>query len=171
MQEAAMVRAILKGLAMCLVASPSFAQLEDAPADSRTVLGGGNPFLAAGADAIRAGQYDEGIRLTNLGLDRGDNKESDRAAALSNLCAAYAAKHMPDRAIELCTESLAVSDGNWRAFSNRSYAYWLKGMLAEATVDLDAAAAISPNAKQVQQIRAMINEAGLQPRVTLEEHQ
>jgi hypothetical protein len=44
-------------------------------------------------------------------------------------------------------------------------------MYAQATIDLDAAAAISPNAKQVQQIRAMINEAGLQPRVTLEEHQ
>ena len=90
---------------------------------------------------------------------------------MSNLCAAYAAKRMPDRAIELCTESLAVSAQNWRAFSNRSYAYWLKGMYAEATVDLDAAAAISPNAKQVQQIRAMINEAGLKPRVILEEHQ
>lgn len=166
-----MVRAILKGLALCLVASPGFTQLDDVPADSRTVVGGGNPLLAAGADAIRAGQYDEGIRLTNLGLDRGDNKVSDRAAALSNLCAAYAAKRMPDRAIELCTESLAVSAQNWRAFSNRSYAYWLKGMYAEATVDLDAAAAISPNAKQVQQIRAMINEAGLKPRVILEEHQ
>jgi tetratricopeptide (TPR) repeat protein len=171
MQEAAMVRAILNGLAMCLVAGPGFAQVEDAPADNRTVIGGGNPLLAAGADAIRAGHYDEGIRLTTLGLERDDNKQADRAAALSNLCAAYAAKRMPDRAIELCTESIAVSENNWRAFSNRSYAYWLKGMYAQATVDLDAAAAISPNAKQVQQIRAMINEAGLQPRVTLEEHQ
>lgn len=166
-----MVHAILKGLAMCLVAGPSFAQLEDATPDNRTVIGGGNPLLAAGADAIRAGQYDEGIRLTNLGLERRDTLESERAAALSNLCAAYAAKRMPDRAIGLCTESIAVMAHNWRAYSNRSYAYWLKGMLAEATVDLDAAAAISPNAKQVQQIRGMINEAGLQPRVTLEEHQ
>ena len=78
-----------------------FAQLEDAPADNRTVIGGGNPLLAAGADAIRAGQYDEGIRLTNLGLERRETTESDRAAALSNLCAAYAAKRLPDRAIEL----------------------------------------------------------------------
>lgn len=166
-----MVGAILKGLAMCLVAGSGLAQLEDATPDNRTVIGGGNPLLAAGADAIRAGQYDEGIRLTNLGLERRDNPESDRAAALSNLCAAYAAKRMPDRAIELCTESIAVSERNWRAFSNRSYAYWLKGMLAQATLDLDAAAAISPNARQVEQIRAMINEAGLQPRVTLEENQ
>jgi len=171
MQEATMVRAILKGLAMCLVAGSSSAQLENATPDNRTVIGGGNDLLAAGADAIRAGQYDEGIRLTNLGLERRENPAADRAAALSNLCAAYAAKRMPDRAIELCTESIAVSEHNWRAFSNRSYAYWLKGMYAEATVDLDAAAAISPNARQVEQIRAMINEAGLRPRVTLEEHQ
>ena len=166
-----MVRAILKGLAMCFVAGSSSAQLENATPDNRTVIGGGNDLLAAGADAIRAGQYDEGIRLTNLGLERRENPAADRAAALSNLCAAYAAKRMPDRAIELCTESIAVSEHNWRAFSNRSYAYWLKGMFAEATIDLDAAAEISPNARQVEQIRAMINEAGLRPRVTLEEHQ
>jgi tetratricopeptide (TPR) repeat protein len=171
MQEATMGRAIIKGLAMCVVASPGWAQIDNATPDNRTVIGGGNELLAAGANAIRAGQYDEGIRLTNLGLERRDNRTSERAAALSNLCAAYAAKRMPDRAIELCTESIAVSAQNWRAYSNRAYAYWLKGKYLEATTDVEAAAAISPNAKQVQQIRAMINEAGLTPRVTLEEHQ
>jgi hypothetical protein len=44
-------------------------------------------------------------------------------------------------------------------------------MFAEASVDLNAAAALSPRAEQVAQIRAMINEATLRPRITLEEHQ
>jgi hypothetical protein len=44
-------------------------------------------------------------------------------------------------------------------------------MYAEATFDLDAAAAISPKARQVLQIRGMINEAGLRPRITMEDHQ
>jgi tetratricopeptide (TPR) repeat protein len=166
-----MGRAILSGLAICLMAGPGWAQSNAQPPDNRTVLGGGNELLSAGANAIRAGLYDEGIRLTTQGLERPGNRDHDRAAALSNLCAAYAAKGVPDTAIRLCTESLAIDNRNWRAYSNRSYAYWLKGMYAEATFDLDAAAAISPSARQVAQIRGMINEAGLQPRITMEDHQ
>src|SRR5690606_9908637 len=37
--------------------------------ESRSVLGERNPVLAAGADAIRAGRYDDGIRLTLQGLE------------------------------------------------------------------------------------------------------
>jgi tetratricopeptide (TPR) repeat protein len=133
------------------------------------VLGGGNEYLSAGADAIRAGQYEDGIRLTALGLERAPTP-SDRAAALSNLCAAHAAKNEPDRAIEFCTQSLELNDRNWRAYSNRAYAHYLKGMLTEASADLEAAAAISPNARQVVQIRGMINERSLQPSITVEEH-
>lgn len=166
-----MSRAILSGLALCLTAGFGWAQLHDPPPESRTILGGGNELLSAGADAIRVGQYDEGIRLTTLGLEHPMTRDQDRAAALSNLCAAYAAKGMPDAAIRSCTESLALNGQNWRAFSNRSYAYWLKGQFAEATFDLDAAAAINPVARQVAQIRGMINERSLQPRITLEEHQ
>lgn len=161
-----MGRALLSGLAMCLAAGPVWAQ-----ADNRTIIGGGNEFLAAGAEAIRSGRYDEGIRLTNLGLERYTPSISDRAAAYSNLCAAHAAKNEPDRAIEYCSESLALNSSNWRAYSNRSYAYYLKRMYSEATFDLDAAAAINPRAREVAQIQGMINEVSLQPRVIMEDHQ
>ena len=67
--------------------------------------------------------------------------------------------------------SLALIGGNWRAYSNRSYAYFLKGMYSEATFDLDSAAAINPRARQVQQLREMINEVSLRPRVIMEDHQ
>jgi tetratricopeptide (TPR) repeat protein len=159
----------MSGFALCLAASYGWAQVEQQP-DSRTVLGGGNEYLMAGAEAIRAGQYDDGILLTKRGLERPTNP-NDRAAALSNLCAAHAAKREPDTAIGYCNESLALNERNWRAYSNRSYAYYLKGMYAEASADLEAAAAISPNARQVLQIRGMINEQSLRPSVTVEEHQ
>jgi tetratricopeptide (TPR) repeat protein len=167
-----MGRALYTAVAIGLVASPCWAQFENPQqqADSRTVLGAGNEYLSAGADAIRAGLYEDGIRLTVLGLERSATFR-DRAAALSNLCAAHAARGEPDRAITYCTESLALNDANWRAYSNRSYAHLLKGMFKEATADLEAASAISPNARQVLQIRGMINERSLQPSVTVEEHQ
>ena len=162
-----MNRQVFIGLLWLL--SPGFAAAQ--PADSRTIVGSGNEFLSAGSFAIRVGQYDEGIRLTELGLSRYHPSLADRASAFSNLCAAWAAKGDPDRAIEYCDRSLGLSSNNWRAYSNRSYAYFLKGMFAEATIDLDSAAAINPRARQVVQIRGMINEQGLRPRVIMEDHQ
>ena len=162
-----MNRQALIGLVWLL--SPGLAAAQ--AADNRTIIGSGNEFLSAGSFAIRVGQYDEGIRLTELGLTRYHPSLQDRASAFSNLCAAWAAKGEPDRAIEYCDRSLSLSSNNWRAYSNRSYAYFLKGMYSEATVDLDSAAAINPDARQVVQIRGMLNEQGLRPRVIMEDHQ
>ncbi len=145
--------------------------LENRQADNRTVIGGGHSLLAAGADAIRFGKYDDGIQLTLLGLDRASLPDSIRAAGLSNLCAAHAGKNEPDLAIRYCNDSLELNEHNWQAWSNRSYAYWLKGMYAEATLDLEAAMAINSDARQLFEIRGMLNEAGLRPRVSMEDHQ
>jgi tetratricopeptide (TPR) repeat protein len=171
-----MARIVLCGIASCLVWGPAHGQRPELPeltqqqADSRTVLGVANEYLAAGAEAIRAGQYDDGIRLTKLGLDRPASPR-DRAAALSNLCAAHAAKKEPDIAIDYCTQSLGINDANWRAYSNRAYAYYLKREFDQADTDLDIALSINPNAKQMPQIRGMMNERRLRGRVTMEEHQ
>jgi tetratricopeptide (TPR) repeat protein len=155
---------------------PALAQRSEVPEltqeqpDSRTVIGVGNEYLAAGAEALRIKEYDEGIRLTKLGLER-PTSPRDRAAALSNLCAAHAAKNEPDMAIGYCSESLGINDANWRAYSNRAYAYYLKRMFDEADKDLDTALALNPNARQMPQIRGMMNERRLRGRVTMEEHQ
>jgi tetratricopeptide (TPR) repeat protein len=171
-----MTRIIVWGIASCLMIGPALGQRPDGPEltqnqpDSRTVFGVGNEYLAAGAAALLAKDYDEGIRLTKLGLER-PTSQRDRAAALSNLCAAHAAKNEPDAAIQYCTESISINDANWRAYSNRAYAYYLKRMFGEADADLDVALSINPNAKQMPQIRGMMNERRLRGRVTMEEHQ
>ena len=140
------------------------------PADNRSILGSGNEYLSAGAYALLSGRYEEGIRLTELGLERYSPRLEDRATALSNLCAAHAALNKPDVAIQYCSESLALNSHNWRAFNNRSYAYTLKNMYSEAMFDIDAAAALNPNARQVVRIKGMINERTLQPRIIIEDH-
>ena len=171
-----MVRFAICGVASCLVLGPAFAQRQAVPQitqeqpDSRTVLGVSNEYLAAGAEAIRVKEYDEGIRLTKLGLERAASPR-DRSAALSNLCAAHAAKNEPDVAIDYCTESRGINDANRRAYSNRAYAYYLKRMFDQADADLDIALSLNPNARQMPQIRGMMNERRLRGRVTMEEHQ
>ena len=171
-----MVRVVSFAITMCLWSTTVVGQaaglreLSQEQADNRTVIGASNEYLAAGAEAIRAKQYDDGIRLTKIGLDR-PTPARDRAAALSNLCAAHAAKNEPDAAIGYCTESIAINDQNWRAYSNRAYAYYLKKMFDEADTDLDIALAMNPTARQMPQIRGMMNERRLRGRVTMEEHQ
>ena len=170
-----MARILLGGLASCLMLAPALGQRPAPPLtqeqpESRTVLGVENEYLAAGAEALRVKQYDEGIRLTKLGLERPVSPR-DRSAALSNLCAAHAAKNEPDLAIDYCTESLGINDANWHAYSNRAYAYYLKRMFDEADSDLDMALALNPNARQMPVIRGMMNERRLRGRVTVEEHQ
>lgn len=137
--------------------------------ESRTLFG--SSLLSLGADELRLANYDEGIRLTLMGLEERGVPDAKRAAAHSNLCAAYAAKREPDVAIEHCTLSLEINDENWHAWSNRSYAYWLKKMYSAATTDLEAAVAINPDARQVAQIRGMLNEVTLMPRVEVQDHQ
>ena len=158
-----MGRAIVS-LAASFMAVAGFAQT-----DNRFVLGQAHEYLSAGATAIRAGRYDDGIRLTVMGLELEATSPFQRAGALANLCAAHAAKGEPDAAIEHCTESIALNGNSWRAYSNRAYAYFLKGLYSEAQLDLDAAAALAPTAPQVEQIQGMLNERRLRPRVTMED--
>jgi tetratricopeptide (TPR) repeat protein len=171
-----MARIVLCGIASCLILGPAFGQRPGAPAltqeqaGSHTVLGVANEYLSAGSEAMRNKDYTEGIRLTKLGLER-PTTSRDRAAALSNLCAAHAATNEPDVAIGYCTESLGINDANWRAYSNRAYAYYLKRMFVEADTDLDVALSLNPSARQMPQIRGMMNERRLRGRVTMEEHQ
>ena len=55
---------------------------------SKVVLGIRNVPLKQGADAMLAGNYDEGIRLTHIGLQHAMGAK-EHEAALSNLCAGY----------------------------------------------------------------------------------
>jgi tetratricopeptide (TPR) repeat protein len=161
---------------ICLSASawaqnPRNPVLTQQEANSRVVFGASsNEYLVAGAQAMLGRQYEEGIRLTKLGLER-PAKDHELAAGFSNLCAAYAATMQIDLAITACTQSIEIDDMNWRAYSNRSYAYYLKGAYSQANRDLAVAAGINPAARQLAQIRGMVNEKSLRPSVTTEELQ
>lgn len=138
-----------------------------------TIIGVGNEYLSAGSFAVSIGQYEEGIRLTELGLQQGSLNMTDtyRASALSNLCAAYAAKGDAVTAIQRCNESIFLVSNNWRAYINRAYSYYSLNELVEARFDLDAANALNPDSRQAVQLRGMINEQAYRPRIIMEDHQ
>ncbi|HEX5421178.1 MAG TPA: hypothetical protein VFY39_14380 [Gammaproteobacteria bacterium] len=161
-------RMLAASVAAAMIAGPSWAQHREQSSQEHITVGA-NELLVDGADAIRAGRYDDGIRLTSMGLKHAQSIH-DRAAGLANLCAAYASKKEADKAIGYCTQSLHLDAGNWKAYSIRSYAYVLKGMYFEATLDNNAAAAISPDAPHVKMVRGMLNEHKLRPYIVVEDH-
>jgi tetratricopeptide (TPR) repeat protein len=162
-----MRRALWSTLAV-LLASPCGG--DDLDSSTPRVTLGANDHLVAGTDAIRAGQFDEGIRLTLLALERADLGTRERAAGLANVCAAYVSNNEPDKAIPYCDRALQLDDRNWRVYTARARAYLLKRMLSEAQRDNDAAAAINPNSAHVKEIRGKLNEQLLRPQIILEDH-
>ncbi len=143
-----LLRTVLPSLALLAAATAQ------ADGGSKTVLGA-NEALAAGADALMAGDFEEGIRQTLRGL-RAEAGRGSRARALSNLCAGYTGAGRHEEALAACDEAIALNAGNWRAFNNRSLALAGLGRVREARADLEAAVGINPASPQLARTRAWI---------------
>ena len=123
-----------------------------------TVLGPRNPDLHYGANALLAGDAEEGVRLTLIGL-KYEGSGRDRLIGLSNLCAGYIMLEQLEDAVTYCDQVLEQNDDYWRAYSNRALAYVMLGRLEEAEQDLLRAEALSKNARTVKIVRSMLLDA------------
>ncbi len=126
--------------------------------EAKTVLGPSNPELNDGAQALLAGDIEEGVRLSLLGLARATNNR-ERVAAHSNLCAGYVQLGDLDAALMHCDAALELNERYWRAMTNRALVYIKLEKFTEAGKDLDAAEVIAPNARKVREVRAVLRDA------------
>ncbi len=141
-------RACIVGF-LCLLVTSALAQ------SNKTVIGPSNLNLHDGANALKAGDVEEGIRLTIIGLQQSVNARN-RQAGKSNLCAGYLMLGQLDTALGYCNEVLDENDEHWRAYSNRALIYVKLERFAEAEQDLKKGEAISPNAKTLKAVRRML---------------
>ena len=123
-----------------------------------TVLGSSNVALQDGADALRSGDAEEGIRLTRLGLSQATSS-GERETGKSNLCAGYAMLGQYEIGLPYCNEVLEENARNWRARSNRALIYIKLRRFAEANEDLLVGEEVSPNAATLQAVRNMYLDA------------
>ena len=137
---------------LCLLAVDVLAQA------NTTVIGSSNQPLKDGADALKAGDVDEGIRLTLIGL-RQSVSSRERQTAKSNLCAGYVMLEQLETALAYCDEVLADNDRYWRAYSNRALVYIKLKRFAEAEQDLQKGEAISPQSRTLKAVRKMLLDA------------
>lgn len=140
-----------------LLVPPALSQKADED-QVKTVLGPRNPHLVDGANELLAGNAEEGIRLTRLGLDVAVGQR-ERQAGLGNLCAGYVMLKQYDDALGYCDQALAEYDRNWRALCNRALIYIKKGRFDEAARDLDRGQEIAPNARALKEVRGMYRDA------------
>ncbi len=133
----------------------TFAQADER---TRTVLGPPNPDLAAGAEALLAGNPEEGVKLTLSGLGMATNRE-ERLVGFSNLCAGYILLNQQSTALEYCDRALRIRPRHWRSLSNRALIYLQMKNYEKAEEDLRLAESISPNSDKVREVRGMLRDA------------
>lgn len=138
---------------VCLFFSASLGAQENA-----TVIGPSNVALQDGADALRVGDAEKGIRLSLVGLSQA-NSSRERQTANSNLCAGYAMLGHYKTGLPYCDAALADNDRHWRALSNRALIYIKLRRFEDADADLLVAEQISPNASTLQAVRRMYLDA------------
>ena len=119
------------------------------------ILLGANPYLSDGATALLYGNYSEGIRLTELGLET-PPKWTDRSAALSNLCAGLAGSAEYDEAVVHCTSAIEINNGNWQAYNNRAIAHVGLGNVDQAQQDIDRGFELNPDSSELWMVQQLV---------------
>ena len=122
---------------------------QPAIADDRVgnrVVFGVHPALSEGNEALLRGDFHEAIQLIREGLPHATGRRM-RAAALSNLCAAYSGAGLYKAALERCYESLELMPRAWRTWHNTSRSLIGLGKLDEAIEAAKSGLEIAPNAQ------------------------
>ena len=125
---------------------------------SSTVIGPRNLPLHLGAQALLAGDIDEGVRQTLRGLQLAHGRREEEAA-LSNLCAGYIKLGNYPEALKYCDILLTRNDKNWRGYNNRAVVHIMTKQYEKAASDLDKGEALNPGARTLKVARAMYMDA------------
>ena len=137
-------------------ALPGIASAEPQSSSANTVIGP-NVMLADGAEALMHGEWQRGIQLTQMGLTFAISQQ-DRASALANLCAGFAALKQYQRALEHCDQSIALVEDNWRTWQNRAAANLGLGKVEESLRDVQRGLQLNPGSDSLQKTLAIARD-------------
>ena len=127
-----------------------------------SIVYGVDPDLAAGADALEIGSYQEGIRLTLAGLSEAIRRK-DRVGALSNLCAGYVGTREYEEALRYCNRALRLDPSDWHAYNNRGLANLGLGRYDEARHDVDKGLSLNPTSRDLHRVDGLVAKAAKPP--------
>jgi len=128
------------------------------PANPMTVIGPRNIPLYDGAQALKAGDSEKGVRLTHIGLEVAQGRREEEAA-LSNLCAGYIKLRNYDEALKYCDRLLLRNDKSWRGYNNRAVVYIQTKQWEKAEQDLIKGEELNSGARTMKIARSMYMDA------------
>lgn len=138
-----------------LLAAALLMMLQAQPSnDARTVIGPRNLYLYDGAHALMAGDGEEGVRLTLLGLRNAQGTREEKAAH-ANLCAGYLLIDRPESALGHCDWVLERDPRHWRTYNNRALVYLRLERFEESEADIRRGQELRPQSTKLKIVKGM----------------
>lgn len=120
----------------------------------QTVIGPRNLDLYYGAEALKDGNGDEGVRLTLQGLKTAQGAREVQMAH-ANLCVGYLLRNQPLTALQHCNWVLERDDRHWRSYSNRALVYLRLDRFEDAQADISKGEELNPNSKSIKEVKGL----------------
>jgi hypothetical protein len=124
------------------------------PEEAKTVLGPSNVNLYDGANALMAGDGEEGVRLTLLGLEMAQGAR-ERKTGHANLCAGYLIINQPETALVHCNWVLERDRMHWRTYNNRALVNMRLERYGEAEEDIRKGQELRPDSTNLKIVKGM----------------
>ena len=152
---------------MLLTAVQVFA---DDEAETKTVLGPRNPYLYDGSNALMAGNAEEGVPLTQKGLEFALGAREEKVAH-ANLCAGFVMLGQPKTALEHCNWVLERDPYHWGTYNNRAVAYLRLERFEESEADIKKGQELNPRSEKLKEVKGMYLDAVMpvDERITIDE--
>ena len=141
--------------ALAIVALLSSGPQLAAQETSKSVIGPRNIYLSDGADALFAGDGEEGVSLTLMALEFAHGSRETKFAH-ANLCAGYTMIDEPLTALEHCNWVLERDPDYWRAYNNRAIVYLKLGRYEESEADVARGQALRPGSEKLKTVKGML---------------
>lgn len=138
----------------CLLAVFLAVSLPALAEEPKTVLGPRNIYLHDGANALIAGDGEEGVRLTLRGLELAHGQREEKTGH-ANLCAGYLMVNQPEKALPHCDWVLQRDAWHWRTYNNRALVYLRLGRFDESEEDIRKGQTLRPNSKTLKIVKGM----------------
>ncbi len=144
----------LLALALTVFCCVSFQASADEDASAKTVIGPANIHLYDGSQALLAGDGQEGVRLTLIGLKYAQGPREEKIAH-ANLCAGFLLLDQLESALKHCNWVIDKDPDHWRTYNNRAIVYLRMKRFDESEADIAKGQSLRPNSENLKEVKGM----------------